>query len=101
AHGLHDNEVLCVLEDDFGWLWMNSIHGIFRVRKQELIEYGDGNRQSVSCVAYGTEDGMLSAEGNGENFPNGCKDRDGRLWFPTTRGVAVVDPALLQHARKP
>ena len=46
----------------------------------------------MNCVHYGIEDGMLSVEGNGGNSPNSCKTRDGRLWFPTVKGVAIVDP---------
>ena len=33
------------------------------------------------------------AEGNGGGQPAGWKARDGRLWFPTTKGLAIVDPA--------
>jgi signal transduction histidine kinase len=36
---------------------------------------------------------LLSLETNGQiSNPAGCKTRDGRLWFPTTQGVAVIDP---------
>jgi len=37
---------------------------------------------------------MLSSETNGQKSqPAGLRTRDGRLWFPTTRGVAIFDPA--------
>jgi len=48
-------------------------------------------------MAYTTADGLASAECNGGAQPAGCRTRDGCLWFPTIRGVAVVDP---QHLRK-
>ena len=38
---------------------------------------------------------MKSAECNGGFVPAGTRTRDGRLWFPTMRGVSVVDPSRL------
>ena len=35
---------------------------------------------------------MLNIECNGGRWPAGVKARDGRLWFPTQDGVAVIDP---------
>src|SRR5262249_48859928 len=44
---------------------------------------------------YGKSDGMLNPECNGGRWPAGVKTRDGKLWFPTQDGVAVIDPASL------
>jgi PAS domain S-box-containing protein len=38
---------------------------------------------------------MKSPECTGPNQPAGWKTKDGRLWFPTVKGVAVVDPEHL------
>ncbi|MDB6162839.1 MAG: Two component regulator, sensor protein [Xanthomonadaceae bacterium] len=38
---------------------------------------------------------MKTLELNTGTQPNGWRARDGRLWFPTTKGVVVVDPAHL------
>ena len=46
----------------------------------------------LEVAAFGTADGMESSETNGEGQPAGWKARDGRLWFPTTLGVVVIDP---------
>jgi signal transduction histidine kinase len=43
-------------------------------------------------VRYGKEEGLPSIECQGGFQPSGCKSRDGRLWFPTIKGLAVVDP---------
>ena len=41
---------------------------------------------------------MLNSECNGgDNQPAGCKDRHGRIWFPTAQGVVVVDPKEMQQ----
>jgi signal transduction histidine kinase len=47
-------------------------------------------------VAYGVKDGMADAECNGGRSPAGFKSKkDGTLWFPTQKGVVVVDPKLV------
>jgi ligand-binding sensor domain-containing protein/signal transduction histidine kinase len=89
--GLFDNVVTTVLEDGKGNFWMGSFRGIFRVSKRELEDFAAGKISSVTSVAYGTADGMRSIECN-SNQPSGWKSRDGRLWFPTVKGVVMIDP---------
>jgi ligand-binding sensor domain-containing protein/tRNA A-37 threonylcarbamoyl transferase component Bud32 len=91
--GLHDDTVFRILEDSLGQLWMSSNRGIFSVRKAELHAFAEGKSDRISATAYGTADGMRSAECTGESQPAGWRSRDGRLWFPTIRGVVVIDPA--------
>ncbi len=90
--GLFDNVVSRVLEDDRGNFWMSSNRGIFRASRRELNDLADGKITTITCVGYGVRDGMRSSECNGGGQPAGWKGEDGRLWFPTITGVAVVDP---------
>jgi PAS domain S-box-containing protein len=90
--GLFDNTVLRILEDSEGYFWMSSNKGVFRVRKSDLDDVAEGRTPLVVSLAYGTADGMATAECNGGVSPAGWRMRDGRLWFPTLKGVAVVDP---------
>jgi ligand-binding sensor domain-containing protein/tRNA A-37 threonylcarbamoyl transferase component Bud32 len=94
-HGLHDDRIFRILEDAQGDLWMSSNRGVFRVRKQELDDFAQGKRAQISSTVFGAADGMRSAECNGEAQPAGWKARDGRLWFPTIKGVVVIDPARI------
>ncbi len=96
AQGLFSDVILSLQEDDAGNYWMNSHTGIFRARKADLNAVADGRQSSLPCVVYGPDDGLLSVEGNGGTLPNSCKTPDGRLWFPTIQGVAVIDPADTQ-----
>jgi len=43
-------------------------------------------------MAFGKQDGMLNSECNGGRQPAGFVAEDGKLWFPTMGGVAVIDP---------
>jgi signal transduction histidine kinase/ligand-binding sensor domain-containing protein len=89
--GLYNDQIFQILEDDDANLWMNCNTGIWRTSLRQLNEVADGSRLAVESFAYGTADGMLSSEGVGANLA-GWKMRDGSLWFPTTKGIVVVDP---------
>ncbi len=99
--GLFDNGVFQMLEDDSGWLWMSCNRGIYRVRKQELNEFADGKLETINCLAYNKNDGMPSTECNGGRWPAGVKTRDGKLWFPTMGGLAMIDPASIKANTQP
>ncbi|MEW6365465.1 MAG: two-component regulator propeller domain-containing protein [Acidobacteriota bacterium] len=95
--GLFDDVVLQILEDAKGFLWMSSNKGIFVVPKRQLNDFAARRAVRVSCVSYGRSDGMKSRECNGGAQPAGCKTKDGRLWFPTVKGIVIVDPQELRH----
>jgi signal transduction histidine kinase/ligand-binding sensor domain-containing protein len=95
ANGLFSDGVFRILEDGANNFWMSSNRGIFRIARSELDEFVGGRRTRVTSVAYGRADGMASAECNGGHQPAGWRARDGRLWFPTQEGVAVIDPQLI------
>lgn len=99
--GLSSNGVFCILEDSRGWFWLNSNQGIYRVRKQELNDFADGKITYLTSIAYNRQDGLLNTEGNGGRQPAGIKARDGKLWFPTAQGVAVVDPETVMTNQLP
>lgn len=94
ADGLLDDVVFQILDDGAGSLWMSCNRGIFRVSRDELDRFADGRLTRVTSRAFGRSDGMLSAECNGGS-PAGIRTRDGRLRFPTIRGLASIDPARL------
>lgn len=99
--GLYDNGVFQILEDDAGWFWMSSNRGVYRVRKQELEDFAGGTLKTLTCLAYTKTDGMPSSECNGGRWPAGVRTRDGRLLFPTMRGVATIDPTAVRADTQP
>jgi len=93
--GLLDDVVFQILEDGEGQLWLSGNKGISRIPRADLEAVARGERPAVAPARYGTADGMRSNECSGVAQPAGARGRDGRLWFPTTRGVVVIDPARL------
>ena len=89
--GLPNNTLLRAVEDGKGNLWVSSNLGIFRLGLKELSGFADGKIPSVLPVSYGLGEGMRSSECNG-GTPGVWKTTDGRIWFPTLRGVVAIDP---------
>jgi PAS domain S-box-containing protein len=89
--GLPSNMLLGILDDGNGNLWLSSNQGIFRLSLKELNDFADGKISSISPVSYGVAEGMRSTESN-DGSPAGWKATDGRIWFPTLRGVVAIDP---------
>lgn len=99
--GLFSDLILAVLKDDNGRLWMSSTKGIFRVRKADFDAVDEGKARAVMSVAYGKSDGLENALFNGVAQPAAWKARDGKLWFPTTKGLVGVDPRIESETPPP
>jgi ligand-binding sensor domain-containing protein/signal transduction histidine kinase len=90
--GLPNNFICDIEEDGYGHFWISSHGGIFRASKMALDACADGNTASINCFAFGKGDGMLSLNCSGGFQPAAARMRDGRIGFPTGRGIVVVNP---------
>lgn len=93
--GLPSNTIGTLLEDDEENLWIGTNRGIVRVSRKALDDYADGDRRPLPLRVFGLTDGLKSLGCAGGGQPASCKARDGRLWFATINGAAVVDPRHL------
>lgn len=99
--GLADNVVSAILEDDEGRFWTSGNRGIARVDRRDLVAFAEGEADRVHSVLYGVADGLLNPETNGGFQSAASKDAQGRLWFPTLAGLAVVDPGRVAVDERP
>jgi signal transduction histidine kinase/ligand-binding sensor domain-containing protein len=93
AQGLPSSVISHIVDDGAGNLWISSNHGIFRVSKAELNRCADHKTASVRCLTYGKAEGLATLTCSGGFCPGAAKTPEGLLWFPTTKGLAVIDPA--------
>jgi len=93
---LSDNVVN--IADDGESLWLSTNRGVCRIAKKQLWDFAGGTAKVLQPINYGIEDGLRSAQCY-PGYPTGGGSRasDGRIWFTTSRGLAVFDP----HARRP
>ncbi len=99
--GLFSDEIFSIMEDDQGWLWMSCSKGVFRLRKQDIDDYDAHRTDKIASISYGKNDGLESPQCNGAGKPAVWKSRDGRLWFPTSKGVVSVDPRTIKDDHLP
>ena len=67
-----------------------------RVNQAELNRCANGQVKELHCLTYGLSDGMPTLECSGGFQPAGCRTKDGRLWFPTSKGLVAVDPGKVE-----
>ncbi len=101
SDGLFDDGIHQILEDAQRRFWMSTNRGIFRVPRADLDAFAEERRARVFATAYNERNGMADREANGGVHNAGIRARDGRLWFPTQAGLAVVDPATVSDRTVP
>ena len=94
-NGLLGNSVSGIIEDDNGSLWLACGLGVFRVSQQELEKASASSSYRMEGMTIAASDGLRGLPRQREPFPTATRAADGRLWFATTGGVAVIDPRHL------
>ncbi|MEO8619431.1 MAG: two-component regulator propeller domain-containing protein [bacterium] len=85
-------DLLSINEDAHGRLWFSSSQGLYSASKRQLLDAADGRHTAVDIRRYDQFDGLRSTEFNGGGRNSSWKGDDGRLWFPSMKGLVVVDP---------
>ena len=80
--GLSSDNVLGILEDDEGFLWLTTDDGLTRF-----------DPMTGSCIKFVQEDGLPSNEFTQKAF---YRAKDGRFYLGGTRGVSFFDPSTIQ-----
>ena len=100
-NGLASNSIDYIIEDDGGCLWIGSNAGLMRIQKKSLNDFTRGPANIISCRTYVETDGLLTRECSAGSQPAACRTLDGRLWFPTTKGLVSVNPADIKTNLQP
>jgi ligand-binding sensor domain-containing protein/signal transduction histidine kinase len=96
--GMPDDTEYAILEDNKNYFWMPCNRGVIRVSKAELNNFLDGNQKKInSAELFTVADGMRSSECNGGNQFPAVKAKDGKFWFATVAGAAIIDPENIQR----
>jgi len=99
--GLFSDEIFEVIGDDSGFIWMTCRKGLFRVDKKQFDDFDARKITRINCSVFGREDGLPTVQFNGYAKPSAFKSRDGRIWFPTIRGVVALEPDLKLNDKPP
>jgi len=99
--GLFDDNIYAIVPDDLGYFWIDSGRGIFRVSRQDMNDFADGRIGRVAALAFDGPDSVTTADKTNSQERVGCKSLDGRIWFPSAKGVVIIDPAHIPINRTP
>lgn len=95
SDGLAGNSIAYLIEDDQGCLWIGSNAGLTRVPNS------GGLPNFAAGRVYGKPDGLPTRECTQGSQPAACRTRDGRLWFPTIKGLVSVNPEQIRPNTNP
>jgi len=93
-HGLPDSRLSSFVEDDLGGLWCGTETGLIRISLKSMEAVRASGSGLLDLLCLDKSDGMRSGSRGGFHSL-AVKGPDGRLYFGTLKGVAVVDPRTL------
>ena len=94
--GLYSDRLDYVIEDTRSNLWLGSNRGLIRVAKQALDQFARGLTNYVSCRAFAESDGLPNGQCTSGSQPAACLTHDGRLLFPTIRGLITLEAGAIK-----
>jgi two-component sensor histidine kinase/ligand-binding sensor domain-containing protein len=89
--------VISIIEDHYGYLWINAERELQRVRKSEILNALDHPGQTVKVDIYNNLDGLENIEFNYSSGNSAQMIPDGRILYASTSGVVVVDPSTAER----
>ena len=101
AGGERFRTVSGLIESADGALWLNELRGIVRVAPEEVGRLRADPRHRVAFRRFDYLDGLSGAPQMNWTVSTAIEATDGRLWFATDDGLAVIDPARLERNELP
>jgi signal transduction histidine kinase/ligand-binding sensor domain-containing protein len=89
-----------MVEDEAGDFWIGAGTGVLRVSRAEFEQLARNPSHQLRFSLYDRSDG-LTAMPTRRGRPAAVRARDGRLWFVTGNGVAVIDRTIAANAPPP
>lgn len=99
--GLPCDGIHGILEDDYGFLWLRTACGLVRAKLTDLMTASDGRGVQIPYELFGPSDGFRAAARPEGTARRAAKAADGKLWFATSDGIAIVDPKRIPRNNVP
>lgn len=92
-NGLCSDTVYSMILDSKDSLWFTSTHGIFSIKRENIIDVATGKKENLTCRQFDSQDGIKRPENTGGVQPSSMIRKNGELWFPTVEGIAAIRSA--------
>ncbi|RMZ58243.1 hypothetical protein D1632_11470 [Chryseobacterium nematophagum] len=80
------------LEDSAGNFWITSNNGLYKILKQNILDFVENKRKNLYYYAYTKNDGLVNNEFNGTSSPCANKLENGEFVFPSMEGLVFFKP---------
>lgn len=90
-----DVDAFCLAEDDLGYFYSTSNHGLWRINKKSLFNFYENKIDYLVPFYYGPEEGILNTEFNGGFQNNYSRSPMRHFFFPNMEGVVLTVPEAL------
>ena len=97
--GLINDWIEQIVQDDYGFLWLGSNDGLMRVNLQELNDCVSRLSAFVHCTVFRRDEGLILPNSGTGFQPSALKASDGKLWFASDAGIAIIDPSEVRTQR--
>lgn len=86
----------CITEDDHGYFWLTTNKGLFRIRRQDALDFADGKQHDLFYYYFGKDQGFNTNEFNGGCEPCAFKYDDGDISLPSLDGLVQFTPSSIR-----
>ena len=95
--GLPIDKLFQVIYDGTNGLWLTSNRGIWRIDYQEAHAVAEGSKNKITFEHFSESDGLASAQANGGSNPAAVATPNGKLWFATAKGAAMINSTTVSQ----
>jgi hypothetical protein len=88
------DDIFTLCKDDFGYLYMSSNNGLWRVSEKKLNEILEKKIDFLIPFHYSRVNGLLNNEFNG-GFQNNFLKNGNELYFPSVEGLVTAYPEFI------
>ncbi|WP_185937409.1 ligand-binding sensor domain-containing protein [Chitinophaga polysaccharea] len=86
----------CITEDDQGYFWLTTNKGLFRISRQDAIDFADGKQRDLYYYYFGKDQGFNTNEFNGGCEPCSIEYDDGGISLPSLDGLVQFTPSAIR-----
>ncbi|SKC95345.1 Signal transduction histidine kinase [Chitinophaga ginsengisegetis] len=86
----------CITEDDQGYFWLTTNKGLFRIRRQDALDFADGKQHDVYYYYFGKDQGFNTNEFNGGCEPCAFEYDNGDISLPSLDGLVQFTPSAIR-----
>ncbi|WP_221285227.1 sensor histidine kinase [Haloferula luteola] len=93
--GLPDERLTAMVATPDQSFWFGSLGGILSASRQSLLRHLEHPSSQPRWLRLDRSDGLVTRECVGGSQPGAWVEPSGTIWFPTSSGLAGVEPAQL------